>query len=117
MPTEETGPATLNAVKHRANVAVDDHDDDDDLLVIVAAVNDLVSGLPVAQGQDGTDDKPWRARVVLGANMLGARLFGRRNSPNGIEGFGVDGALYVRRNDPDVALLLQLGDYAKPGVG
>lgn len=57
------------------------------------------------------------ARVTRGANMLGARLFRRKNSPSGVETFAGDGVVYVQRNDPDIAQLLALGDYAKPGVG
>jgi hypothetical protein len=31
--------------------------------------------------------------------------------------FTADGAVYVQRNDPDVAMLLGLGAYAPPVVG
>lgn len=63
------------------------------------------------------EDGAWRDRVVLGATMLGARLFRRRNTASGVETFAGDGAVYVSRNDPDIAQLLQLGAYAKPAVG
>ena len=50
----------------------------------------------------------------LGLVMLTARLVRRRNSPGGIEGFGADGgSAYVRRNDPDVAMLLGLDTYRR----
>lgn len=50
----------------------------------------------------------------LGLVMLTARLVRRRNSPGGIEGFGSDGgSAYVRRNDPDVAMLLGLDTYRR----
>jgi hypothetical protein len=59
----------------------------------------------------------WSAAVDRGANMLGGRLFRRRNSPSGVETFSGDGVVYVQRSDPDIAQLLQLGDYSKPAVG
>jgi hypothetical protein len=48
--------------------------------------------------------------------MLGARLWRRKSTPGGVEVFGDGGMAYVRRTDPDVAMLLQLGDWAKPAV-
>ena len=76
---------------------------------VAAAVNDLLAvrddlveaGQPIPSAQ-------------LGATMLAARLHRRRNSPGGIESFVADGAVYVSRQDPDVAVLLRM-DY--PGVG
>ena len=110
-----TGPATEEAVK--ARLGITDTADDEDITLIVGAVNAWVDGLPVAAGQDGTNEHPYAATVQLGAVFLSVRLFKRRDSPSGVEGFGTDGAVYVRRNDPDIALLLNLGDYAKPAVG
>lgn len=55
--------------------------------------------------------------VALGATMLAARLYRRRNTPEGVATFTNDGAVYVSRNDPDVALLLGLGAYSGPVVG
>lgn len=110
-----TGPATVEAVK--ARLGITDNTDDGDLASIVAAVNEWVDGLPVAAGQDGSDAHPYAGTVELGAVFLAVRLFKRRDSPSGVEGFGTDGAVYVRRNDPDIGLLLRLGDYAKPAVG
>jgi hypothetical protein len=52
------------------------------------------------------------ADIVLGANMLVSRLWQRRNSPLGFEAIADQGAVYVSRNDPDVAMLLGLGPYA-----
>jgi hypothetical protein len=87
----------------------------------VAAVNDLIAA-PVgwlAQPVDATtgEAQPWPARHVLGATMLAGRLWRRRNSPAGVESFAGDAAVYVSRNDPDVAQLLGLGAYAPPAVG
>lgn len=58
-----------------------------------------------------------RAAVALGATMLAARLYRRRNSPEGVATFTGEGAVYVQRNDPDVGLLLGLGGNAPPVVG
>lgn len=89
----------------------------------MAAVNSVIrsgtsateAALPAAptEGDPGT----WPARITYGATLLGARWFRRKNSPAGVEAFGEMGALYVMRNDPDIAQLLRLGPYAVPGVG
>jgi hypothetical protein len=49
--------------------------------------------------------------------MLAARLYRRRNSPEGVATFTADGAVYVQRNDPDVGMLLGIGSWAPPVVG
>jgi hypothetical protein len=54
---------------------------------------------------------------VLGAKLLGARLYRRRNSPEGVATFAAEGAVYVQRNDPDIAMTLGIGQYAPPVVG
>lgn len=59
----------------------------------------------------------WRSRVDRAANMLGLRLWRRRDSPAGVAAFGGEGAVYISRNDPDIAQLLGIGDYAKPAAG
>jgi len=79
----------------------------EDLAPTVAAVNALVPRM---------SSNPADA-VTLGATMLAARLWRRRNSPEGVAAFTADGAVYVSRNDPDVALLLGIGAYAPPVVG
>jgi hypothetical protein len=40
-----------------------------------------------------------------------------QQSPEGVATFTADGAVYVQRNDPDVAMLLGIGAYAPPVVG
>lgn len=116
MPLPATGPTTRDDVKAWANVT--DTRDDDAIDQVVAAVNALVAGLPVAESSN-TDPAPedWPGTVKLGATMLAARLNRRRNTPGGVEAAGDFGIAYVRRNDPDVAQLLQLGEYGKPKVG
>lgn len=114
-----TGPATLAGVK--LQLGFTDTTDDERLDSIVDAVNGVVRALPVTSGVDLTvepfDAAAWPAGVVLGANMLAARLYRRKDSAQGVVDFGANGPVYVQRNDPDIALLLQMGDYAKPGVG
>jgi hypothetical protein len=79
---------------------------------VTAAANAVVRRwlVPRASGQ-------WREDHVRGTVMLAARLWRRRNSPEGVATFTADGAVYVQRNDPDIALLLQLGQHAPPVVG
>lgn len=113
MPQPADGPADREAVK--VQLKITDESDDAVLDDIVAAVNALVRGWPVAQLPDDVD--AWPENVVHGANMLAGRLFRRRNSPSGVEAFGTNGPVYVQRNDPDIAMMLQLGDYSRPSVG
>lgn len=111
------GPATVPAVK--VHLDIDDARDDARLTSIVAAVNAIVRALPVARVAAGAED--WSGdevqHVVEGATMLAARLWRRKDSPDGIAAFGEAGPVYVQRNDPDIAMLLQLGAYARPAVG
>lgn len=59
----------------------------------------------------------WTNDVAHGAQLLCARIWRRRQSPGGVESHGELGPVYVRRNDPDVALLLGLGEHRPPMVG
>ncbi len=118
MPFPSTGPATLPLVK--AQLGITDALDDDALTAAVEAVNQVVLELRVAQAAD-TEPAPvdWEAwpRIVQGAVMLSARVFRRRNTPDGVAALADQGPVYVQRNDPDVAMLLQLGAWSKPSVG
>lgn len=110
------GPTTPGQVK--GFLKITDTNDDGELADIVAAVNAVVRGLPVAVAVNvPVDTDPWPANISRGATMLAGRLFRRRATPSGVEAFGVDGVVYVSRNDPDIAMLLELGAYARPGVG
>jgi anti-sigma factor RsiW len=73
----------------------------------VAAVNVLVPRMATTPP----------AAQELGGLLLAARLYRRRNSPEGVATFTADGAMYVQRNDPDIGLLLGIGAYAPPVVG
>lgn len=107
------GPATLPNVK--TQLAITDSKDDERLTFIIGAVNSQVRTWPVAE--QGTGEDQWPVRIQLGAVMLCTRLFRRKNSPAGVESFGSNGAVYVQRNDPDIAMLLGLGSWSAPQVG
>lgn len=79
---------------------------------IVAAVDEFVRGIPAVvvfvTADPVPDPFPWPRRYVVGARMLAARLYRRRNSAEGVASFAAEGVLYVRRNDPDIVSLLRL---------
>ena len=118
------GPATEATV--RALISVEDARDDTVLTAVINAVNvrvqdyrvvkQFVTGLP-----DPLPENPaWPADIAYGCNLLAARLFSRRNSPEGVADFtaGADGgAVYIQRNDPDIAQLLRLGAHRQLTVG
>lgn len=115
------GPATLEGVKAFLGGSYTAEADPDDpaITAAVRAANAVVRQLRCAQAADEAAD--WSgdelADVVQGTTQLAARLFRRRNTPDGVAQFGTDSPLYVARTDPDVSLLLQLGPHAKPAVG
>lgn len=111
----EGGPTTLAKVK--THLQITDDRDNDRLDSIVSAVNSVVRSWPCSEAAVGGTDWAEAAEVVEGATMLVARLWRRKGSPAGVEAMGTLGAAYVMRNDPDIALLLQLGPYAGPQVG
>lgn len=93
---------------------------DPHLQVAVDAVNALVSRLPdIHLDEDPTDPAltVWAPDTKLGAIMLGARIWKRRNSPNGIEALNEGGATYVSRYDSDIARMLRIDGYELPRVG
>lgn len=85
------------------------------LALVVESVNGYVSGLPVVANLG--DGQPVPGGVKLGAIMLAARMWRRRNSPNGVDALTENGAVYVARHDPDVSRLLQLDGNTPPAVG
>lgn len=115
------GPATLGGTKTELVIPDDDHTEDDLIVQRVNAVNSIVLSWPVASVAD--TDPPaadWNGaqlqHIVVGANMLAARLHRRRGSSDGTAVLGSE-LLGVALGDPDVALLLQVGNGAKPAVG
>lgn len=111
------GPTTVAAVKELSRVT--GNADDVRLGRIVAAVNAWCLALPSAAVADGAPD--WSGaqlqHITEGATMLGARLYRRKNTPDGVVSMGGESFAYIARNDPDVAMLLGLGAWAPPAVG
>lgn len=70
-----------------------------------AAATAFVSRLPHV-----TPSAPaWDPDTALGAVMLAARIYRRRNTPSGVETFTDVSTAYVARSDPDISRLLRLG--------
>jgi len=105
----QDGPTSVERVRTMLSLG---EDQDAALAGPVAAVNSLVRGWlkPDADGE-------WDPRHRWGADLLAARLYRRKDSPAGVLPFGMEGAAYVQRNDPDVALFLEMGAYTAPRVG
>jgi hypothetical protein len=115
-PTSTPGPASVPAVKGFLRIGTDA--DDDLIAAAVAAVNAWIARLPYASTTDAGGVTSWAADVISGANLLAGRLYRRRNSPAGVESFSdLGGAVYVQRSDPDIAMMLGIGTYARPVVG
>lgn len=113
----ESGPAGLAAVKAALRIESGDVRDDDQLTAVVDAVNAAVRRWPVAAYAAQPDPPAWPDDTVRGAVMLAVRLWRRKDSPAGVESFSQLGPAYVMRSDPDIAMLLQLGSWAPPGLG
>lgn len=87
--------------------------DDAHLMLIVPAVNEYVEGLPsIFRESDGS----WAPQTKLGAIMLAARWYKRKDSQEGTTLIG-DTALYVARYDADVSRLLNIDSFSKPVIG
>jgi hypothetical protein len=91
------------------------------LVRIVAAVNAFIRTIPAADRvnadtQEEADLLTWPGHIVEGGVMLAARLWRRKDTPAGVVS-SPTGPVYVRRNDPDIALLLELGEHGRPAVG
>ena len=84
------------------------------LETVAAAALAFVERLPVLA--DRADPlAEWPADVKLGVLMLTARMWRRRDTPNGIVSIGDDGSpAFVARYDPEVQRLLGLD---RPAVG
>lgn len=118
-PVVENEATSVADVK--AYLSIGDDRDDQALGLVVDAVNDQVrswNGPPTVANTD-TGALDYRAKYRQGATMLAARVYRRRNSPNGVESYGSEmaGAVYTTSRDPDVAQLLELGRYERPAIG
>lgn len=76
-----------------------------------------VAGLPIVANDPAATSDPatWSDSVRLGAIMLTARRYRRRNSPGGIESYA-ESVLYVAKYDPEIASLLRLSDQKAPAT-
>ena len=82
---------------------------------IVESVRAYVGRIPDKMAADANGIlQPADASASLGCKMLAARLYRRRNTPNGVEAFTDGGAMYVARFDPDIGRMLGL---YQPKVG
>ncbi|MDN5666940.1 MAG: hypothetical protein L0G87_00925 [Renibacterium salmoninarum] len=88
---------------------------DSDVRRVVAAVNAFLSSLPtIATTKDADGKTVWAEQTSLAAVMLAARLYRRRNSPNGVEALTDSGASYVSRYDSDISRLLRIDGFTPP---
>lgn len=88
------------------------------LRLVVAAE----AGMPATPSdrlvRQGGDVPSWPDDIRTGLLMQAQRLFRRRTSPTGIDGYtDAGGAVRVSRWDPDVERLLRIGAWAPPQVG
>lgn len=81
---------------------------DEAITQVAQAVHTLILGL------DHVNPTTWDYPTILGATMLTARMYRRRNSPNGIESLTEMGTSYVSRYDSDIARLLKIDAFATP---
>lgn len=90
----------------------------------VQAVNSYVASLPdisvdvtIDVLADGTtvESTTWADDTVLGATMLAARLYERRDSRGGVINVG-EAASFVSRYDSDISRLLRIDSFAKGKV-
>lgn len=87
--------------------------DDKHLMLIIPAVNHYVESLPDI---DRLEDGSWATTTRMGAVMLAARWYRRKNSPGGIESAG-DTTTYIARYDSDISRLLNIDTFIKPVIG
>lgn len=86
---------------------------DGPMTMVTAAINHYVDSLPSI---DCDASGAWAATTKLGAIMLAARVYRRKNSPGGIEAVG-DSMSYIARYDSDISRLLNIDTFRKPVVG
>ena len=88
----------------------------DDYSATVAVAVQAANGLVTRYCGDAPDSDAPDA-YVAGATMLAARLYRRRNSPEGVQGITSDQVVYIARTDPDIARLLRIDAHLTPQVG
>lgn len=113
-------PGTVDRLKTHLGLDGARAVDVDAMAAAVEAANAAVAGvlrtdLPSPAVGEPWDTIVWPSQVDHGAVVLAARLYGRRSSVQGIATFGDAGVSFLARMDPDVRLLLGLGEY-QPSV-
>jgi hypothetical protein len=103
-------PATVDAVRTHLGLSPARPVDDDALTAAVAGSNGTVASLRKDLPDPTAPDAVWPAQCDEAAVLYAARLYGRRGSVMGIAAFADAGARLLSE-DPDVALMLQLGPY------
>lgn len=115
----------MRSVEPRAVIdylGLSDDFEDPGLEIVCQAVSAYVDGLPsiervaIDQGPHGPARVQWAETTYLGALMLAARLYRRRNSPAGVEAVG-DSMTYVTRYDSDISRLLRIDQFNRPVIG
>lgn len=106
-PTDGDGPTSAAAVAAQLSMDPGKPEVLEQLADTVAAVNEWVTAHSSAKPQSR----------ALGATMLAARVYRRRNTPEGVATFTDTGLIGVARSDPEVWMLLGLGSWAPPVVG
>lgn len=106
---------TVDGVHDALGLAPADSADDAWLALVVDAVNTYVAALPVIV------DRPdpaavWPPSVQLGATLLAVHEYQSRGAPNGRAMFDDAGGFSTAYADPEIARLLQLRRWARPGV-
>lgn len=118
------GPVTEARVRRQLSIEDSDTEFDLALEAAINAVNIKIVGWPCCETfiaslppVDEREGIGWPWPLIQGGVLLATKIFSRRNSIEGVATFGVEGIAYVQRLDPDVALLLNLGQHRKPKVG
>lgn len=106
-------PTSVEAVKTHLGMTGGRPVDDDALETAVTAANGLVAALrpdlPVST--DPEVPPTWPPQCDYAATLQAARLYGRRGSVQGVASFADAGVSLLARMDPDVRLLLQVGEF------
>lgn len=98
--------------------------DTDAMTAAVEAANDVVAALrvdlpspdPEAEPPTSWEDIVWSARADEAATLEAARLYGRRGSVQGVAAFADAGVSLLARLDPDVRMLLELGEFQRSAI-
>jgi hypothetical protein len=109
--TTPTPPGPATPVLVAALPSVSAPADDPELIEVVDAVNAHLRRFLVPGG-----DGEWSDDHVFGAVLLAGQLYRRRGS-SGIEFSQAGDPVYLQRNHPDIARLLQIGHWTPPRVG